>query len=133
MKKIVDTAQDAPKTVILAGDEASWYLQATLQIVWAARGQTPQVKRHPGRESTHFYGALNLLNGQDIAIMRSPLMNAETSALFLEKILLAYPVLSLTILVQSRPGSHARPSAAWGPPPLNCTCSIHEPPTLTCV
>ena len=66
------------------------YLQATLQIVWAAQGQTPLVKLHPGRESTHFYGALNLLNGQDIA-MRSPVMNAETSALFLEKILLAYP------------------------------------------
>lgn len=66
------------------------YLQATLQIVWAVRGQTPLVKLHPGRQSTHFYGALNLLNGQDIA-MRSPMMNAETSALFLEKILLAYP------------------------------------------
>lgn len=74
----------------MAGDEASLYLQATLQIVWAARGQTPLVKLHPGRQSTHFYGALNLLNGQDIA-MRSPIMNAETSALFLEKILLAYP------------------------------------------
>jgi hypothetical protein len=44
-------------------------------------GTTPQVKLHPGRESTHFYGALNLLNGQDIA-MRSPMMNAETSAYF---------------------------------------------------
>jgi transposase len=66
------------------------YLQATLQVVWAARGQTPLVKLHPGRESTHFYGALNLLTGQDIA-MRSSIMNAETSALFLEKILLAYP------------------------------------------
>ncbi len=39
---------------------------------------------------THFYGALNLLTGQDIAL-RSTLMNAETSALFLEKILLTYP------------------------------------------
>jgi transposase len=66
------------------------YLQATLQVVWAARGQTPLVKLHPGRQSTHFYGALNLLTGQDMA-MRSPIMNAETSALFLHKILLACP------------------------------------------
>jgi hypothetical protein len=80
-KKIVDVAQDAPETVILAGDEASLYLQATEQVVWAARGRTPLVKLHPGRESTHFYGALNLLNGKDIA-MRSPIMNAETSVLF---------------------------------------------------
>jgi putative transposase len=86
----VDTAQTAPKTVILAGDEASLYLQATLQVVWAPRGQTPIVKLHPSRESTHFYGALDLQSGQELA-MRSPIMNAETSALFLQKILLVSP------------------------------------------
>jgi transposase len=74
----------------VAGDEASVYLQATLHVVWAPRGQTPIIKLHPGRESTHFYGALNLHSGQELA-MRSPVMNAETSALFLHKILLAYP------------------------------------------
>jgi transposase len=74
----------------VAGDEASVYLQATLHVVWAPRGQTPIIKLHPGRESTHFYGALNLHSGQELA-MRSPLMNAETSALFLRKLLLAYP------------------------------------------
>jgi transposase len=66
------------------------YLQATLHVVWAPRGQTPIIKLHPGRESTHFYGALNLHTGQEVA-MRSPVMNAETSALFLHKLLLAYP------------------------------------------
>lgn len=66
------------------------YLQATLHVVWAPRGQTPIIKLHPGRESTHFYGALNLHSGQELA-MRSPIMNAETSALFLDKLLLAYP------------------------------------------
>jgi transposase len=74
----------------VAGDEASVYLQATLHVVWAPRGQTPIIKLHPGRESTHFYGALNLHSGQELA-MRSPIMNAETSALFLDKLLLAYP------------------------------------------
>jgi putative transposase len=74
----------------VAGDEASVYLQATLHVVWAPRGQTPIIKLHPGRESTHFYGALNLHTGQELA-MRSPVMNAETSALFLHKLLLAYP------------------------------------------
>jgi transposase len=74
----------------VAGDEASVYLQATLHVVWAPRGQTPIIKLHPGRESTHFYGALNLHTGRELA-MRSPVMNAETSALFLHKLLLAYP------------------------------------------
>jgi putative transposase len=78
------------------------YLQATLQIVWAAPGQTPLVKLHPGRESTHFYGALNLLNGRDIA-MGSPIMNAETSALFLETILLAYPDEPILLLSDRAP------------------------------
>ncbi len=66
------------------------YLQATLHVVWARRGQTPIIKVHPGRESTHFYGALNLHTGQDLA-MRSPVMNAEMSVLFSDKLLLAHP------------------------------------------
>lgn len=74
----------------MAGDEASLYLQATLQVVWAPRGQTPIIKLDPGRDSTHFYGALNLVTGQELA-MSTPVMNGETSVLFLDKILAAYP------------------------------------------
>lgn len=68
----------------------SLYLQATLKAVWYFRGQTPIVKLHPGRELTHFYGALNLVSGQEV-VMRTPIMNATVSALFLQKLLLAYP------------------------------------------
>lgn len=76
--------------MILAGDEASLYLQATLKVVWHACGQTPMLKLHPGRDSTHFYGALNMLTGQETA-MRSKLMNGDVSALFLLRLLDAYP------------------------------------------
>jgi putative transposase len=86
----------------VAGDEASVYLQATLHVVWAPRGQTPIIKLHPGRESTHFYGVLNLHTGQELA-MRSPVMNAETSALFLHKLLLAYPDDPILILWDRAP------------------------------
>ncbi len=86
----------------MAGDEASLYLQATLRVVWASRGQTPVVKLHPGRDSTHFYGALNLLTGQDI-VMQSPLMNAETSALFLQKLLVTIPQVPLVLLWDRAP------------------------------
>ena len=51
-------------------DEASLYLQATTQAVWAPRGQTPVVRVHPGREKMSFYGTLNLQTGQGI-VMRS--------------------------------------------------------------
>jgi len=86
----------------LAGDEASLYLQATLRVVWASRGHTPVVKLHPGRDNTHFYGALNLLTGQETA-MQSPLMNAETSALFLQKLLLTFPEVPIVLLWDRAP------------------------------
>jgi transposase len=76
--------------VILAGDEASLYLQATRKVVWHSCGQTPVIKVHPGRDSTHFYGALNLLSGQETAL-RSPQMNGDVSALFLLRLLETYP------------------------------------------
>jgi transposase len=83
--------------VILAGDEASLYLQATLKVVWHPCGQTPLLKVYPGRDSTHFYGALNLRNGQETAL-RSPMMNSDVSALFLLQLLETYPDQPLLLL-----------------------------------
>ena len=76
--------------MILAGDEASLYLQATLMRVWAPVGQTPVIKVAANRDSTHFYGALDLLSGQEVT-MRSQIMTSEVSALFLNRLLLTYP------------------------------------------
>jgi putative transposase len=76
--------------VILAGDEASLYLQATLMRVWSEVGQTPVIRSDPGRSMTHFYAALNLVTGQE-TVMRTMLLNSEVSALFLEKLLATYP------------------------------------------
>ena len=66
------------------------YLQATTCHVWAAKGQTPIIRVDAGRASTHFYGSLNLLTGEEIA-MRSDLMNNEISAQHLQMLLDAYP------------------------------------------
>ena len=88
--------------MLLAGDEASLYLQASLMRVWAPIGQTPVVKAAPGRDHTHFYGALNLLTGQEVTL-RSDLMNAEVSALSLERLLLAYPDTPLLLLWDRAP------------------------------
>ncbi len=86
----------------LAGDEASLYLQASLRRVFAPIGQTPVVKAHPGRENTHFYGALNLTTGEE-SVLRSDLMKAEVSALFLQQLLAAYPDLPLVLLWDRAP------------------------------
>jgi transposase len=83
--------------VILAGDEASLYLQATLMRVWSEVGQTPVIRSDPGRSMTHFYGALNLVTGQE-TVMRTLLMNAEVSALFLQKLVATYPARPILLL-----------------------------------
>ena len=84
------------------------YLQATLQLVWHPRGQTPVVTVDPGREMVHFYGALNLHTGQEIAML-SPIMNAETTALYLHKLLLAYPHQPILLLWDRAPWHKGAP------------------------
>jgi transposase len=76
--------------VFFALDEASLYLQATTSFVWAAVGETPIVRADPGRKLTHFYGAVNLLTGQEI-VLRSEVMSAEVSAQFLQTLLESTP------------------------------------------
>jgi hypothetical protein len=65
--------------VILAEDEASLYLQATLRRVWAPRGQPPVVPADPGRAKTSFYGTLNLRTGAEL-VLQAEHMNAQTTA-----------------------------------------------------
>lgn len=105
---MVDVAQNAPDTVILAQDEASLYLQASLMRVWVPVGQTPVIKAAANRDCTHFYGALNLQTGQEV-VLRSDyreladLMNADVSALFLSRVLLAYPDTPILMLWDRAP------------------------------
>lgn len=104
----MDTAQAAPNTVILAQDEASLYLQATVQVVWHQRGQTPVVKLDPSRKSVHFYGALDLRSGQETAMM-SPVMNGVTTVLFLQKVLRTYPEQPILMLWDRAPWHYGAP------------------------
>lgn len=104
----MDTAQEAPNTVILAQDEASLYLQATIQVVWHQRGQTPVVKLDPGRKSVHFYGALDLHSGQETAMMSS-VMNSATTARFLQKVLCTYPAQPILMLWDRAPWHFGAP------------------------
>jgi transposase len=65
-------------------------LQATTSFVWSVIGETPIVRADPGRKQTHFYGALNLLSGQE-TVFRSDVMSAEVSAQFLLTLLESIP------------------------------------------
>ena len=104
----MDVAQAAPNTVLLAGDEAGLYLQATTCHVWSPTGQTPVVRADPGRAKTNFYGTLNLHTGQEIA-MRSDLMNAEVSAQHLELILETYPEVPILLFWDRAPWHRGKP------------------------
>jgi hypothetical protein len=53
-KKVTDCLLMYPRGVILALDEMSLYVQATLTRVWAPIGQTPIVAVQPQRDQVHF-------------------------------------------------------------------------------
>lgn len=101
-KKLLDLVQEAPETVILAEDEASLYLQATLARVWAPRGRTPVVYASPCRRKTNFYGTLDLTTGEVITT-RSDEMNAEATATHLRQVLEAVPDRPILLLWDRAP------------------------------
>jgi transposase len=78
-------------------DQMSLYFQATLTRVWAPVGQTPMVAVHPGRDSLHFYGTLNLRDGREIALPATQ-MTSEITTNFLMILLMLYPQPILLLL-----------------------------------
>lgn len=94
---MTDFLQAHPDGVILALDQMSLYFQATLTRVWAPVGQTPIVAVHPQRDHVHFYGALNLRDGREIALSASD-TTSEMTANFLMILLMLYPQPILLLL-----------------------------------
>lgn len=76
--------------MILAEDEASLYLQATMTQVWAPRRQPPIVWVDPQRTKTSFFGMLDLSSGDEIET-ESPDLNGTATVQHLEQVLAAYP------------------------------------------
>lgn len=94
---MTDFLQDYPDGVILALDQMSLYFQATLTRVWSRVGQTPLVAVHPQRDHVHFYGALNLRDGRELALSASD-TTSEMTANFLMLLLMLYPQPILLLL-----------------------------------
>jgi transposase len=122
----MDMAQTVPETVLVAGDEASLYLQATTMRVWHPCGQRPVIHVSPNRASTHYYGALNLQTGRE-TVMRSSVMNGATTVLFLLMLLATYPTQPILLLWDRAPWhrsklvktflqAHPRLEILWLPP-----------------
>lgn len=94
---MTDFLQVYPEGVILALDQMSLYFQATLTRVWSPIGQTPIVAVSPQRDCIHFYGALNLRDGREVALPATE-ANAEMTTNFLMILLMLYPQPILLLL-----------------------------------
>ena len=94
---MTDFLQEHPDGVILALDQMSLYFQATTTRVWAPIGQTPIVAVHPQRDHIHFYGALNLRDGREIALSAAA-TTSEMTTNFLMILLMLYPQPILLLL-----------------------------------
>ena len=99
---MTDFLQDHPDGVILALDEMSLYFQATLTRVWSPRGQTPIVYMSPQRDYIHFYGALDVRNGREIAVT-APEQTSAVTADFIRILLLLFPAQHILLLLDRAP------------------------------
>lgn len=89
--------QDYPDGVLLALDQMSLYFQATTTRVWSPCGQTPTLRVATQRDHVHFYGALNLRSGQEVALP-VPQQASEITCHFLDHLQSIYPQQALFIL-----------------------------------
>ena len=60
---MTDFKLEHPDGVIVALDQMSVYLQASVRRVWSPVGQTPLVRTTPQRDSLKWYGALAVESG----------------------------------------------------------------------
>ena len=94
---MTDFIQAHPDGIILAMDQMSLYFQATLTRVWARRGQTPVIRVATQRDYVHFYGALNVCSGHEVALTL-PKQSGEMTCHFLNHLQACYPDRPLLIL-----------------------------------
>ena len=83
-------------------DEMSLYLQATTARVWYPKGQRPTVLVSPQRDCLHWYGALALHSGQEVAL-NLPTMDSEATIHFLNHLLTVFPVQPLLLFLDRAP------------------------------
>lgn len=90
----------------------SLYFQATLTHVWYPLGQTPIVRVSPQRDHLHFYGALNLLSGQQLSLSL-PALCADNTVHFLDHLRACLPDRPLLILLDRAPWHTAATVQSW--------------------
>ena len=79
-------------------DQMSLYYQATLTEVWAPKGQTPVVRMTPQRDHVHFYGALDVRGGRQIALSAAEQTSVVTAG-FVRILLMLFPTQTILLLL----------------------------------
>ena len=105
---MTDLLQHYPDLVILTIDQMSLYFQATLTRVWSLIGQTPIVRVHPQRDKIHFYGALQLRTGREIALPAG-MQTSEVTADFIRILLMLFPARYILLLLDRAPWHKGSP------------------------
>jgi transposase len=109
---VTDFQQDHPDGVIMTLDEMSLYLQATLARVWYPKGQRPLVRVSPHRDCVHWYGALALHSGQEVALSL-PSMDSQATIRFLSHLLTVFPVQPILLFLDRVPWHRGEPIRAF--------------------
>lgn len=94
--------QHGQRLAILSMDQMSLYFQATLTRVWAPVGQTPLIRVTPQREMRHFYGALEVRLGREVAVPAFE-QTSTVTADFIRLLLLHFPTHYLLLLLDRAP------------------------------
>ncbi|MHB8751498.1 MAG: IS630 family transposase [Aggregatilineales bacterium] len=102
---MMDELQRHPQLTIVTMDQMSLYFQATLTRVWAPRGQTPIVRVTPQRDHIHFYGALDVRTGREVAVPALE-QTTEVTVDFIRELLLLFPTLPMLLLLDRAPWHH---------------------------
>ena len=93
-------------------DELSLSFQASLARVWYPKGQTPVVRVSPQRDHQHFYAALNLCTGQEVALSL-PELSADSTLHFLRHLLDCLPTHPILLVMDRAPWHTARTVQAF--------------------
>jgi len=99
---VTDKLQRDPHLAILTLDEMGLYYQATLTRVYAPVGQTPIVRLSPQRDNIHFYGALEVRCGREVAVTTAE-QTTEVTANFIRLLLMLFSTQAILLLLDRAP------------------------------
>jgi transposase len=99
---VTDFKQDHPDGRIIAMDQMSLYLQATTKRVWFPVGQRPIIRVSPQRDCQHWYGALCLGSGQEVALS-VPRLDSQATVHFLSHLLTVFPTQPILLFLDRAP------------------------------